>query len=176
MFCIAQKSAAVARIRLIFGAMILVGGCTSPTTPLSPTTAIPSTVPPAPRSGPSAAVLVATVFTVHPNSPNAPAQRGPRFTYQATLRLKEVGGVSGATVTSLILFYAGTLGGDHACFSQVTRIAPSGTWDMNSLSYCEPGPPSSNTELESVSFEVSYVDDLGRAGKLVGETTVVQRQ
>jgi hypothetical protein len=70
-----------------------------------------------------------------------------------------------------MLFYDGTLGGDSACLYNVSRIAPSGTWDMNSLGYCAPAP-SSDRELATVSFEVDYVDDLGRVGKLVGDTIV----
>jgi hypothetical protein len=46
---------------------------------------------------------------------------------------------------------------------------------MNSLSYCAPAP-SADRELTTVSFEVRYIDDLGRAGKLVGDTSVSRYQ
>ena len=156
------------RVAMIPAMMLVLGGCTGQTTPPLPTA--PTATSPQP-SGSSAAVLVATMFTVQAADNYVQGQSLPRYSYGATLRLAEVSGLSGALVTSLALFYDGTLGGDYACLYNVNRIAPGGTWDMNSLSYCAPAP-SADRELRTVSFEVRYIDDLGRAGKLVGDTIV----
>jgi len=120
----------------------------------SPTAVAPSPTAPA---GPSNAVLVFRTLTARPISGSTPGQ----VWYELKVVLAETGGRSGASIATPVVTSPGNT--DYGC-AMLSRIEPGGTWDMDSLGYCAPGPFATATPTVTVSF----TDDEGHQGVLRG--------
>jgi hypothetical protein len=145
---------------LLFLISAMACGGASPTTPTA-------TPPPSVPGGQVTAVLAVSTFTVtrHPTS----SATSDWVDYDVKVKLSEVGGNSGALLQSVALS-SPSMGTDYGCSgSQIPKINPGGTWDMDSWGYCAPGvyiPKSVANEPATVTLSVRFVDNDGRAGSL----------
>jgi hypothetical protein len=79
--------------------------------------------------------------------------------------LAETGGISGATIQSLVTSIPGnTSTSDIGCWVRPMRVQPGSMLELTPtvLGYCS--PTLNPAGLESVSLRVNYIDDDGRAG------------
>lgn len=90
-----------------------------------------------------------------------------------TLRLSETGGMSGATLTKLVLSALPGGGADLGCGPPLVRIDPGGTWDMASLGYCA-REPTTSSPASSLVASVEFADDDGRIGSFEATAIVIK--
>lgn len=139
---------------------ICAAGCHGPWVPSAPSPPpnVPA-VPPPDRNSAGAAVLEVVSFAVV-------EYRGAwSFQYSTALQLKEVGGKSGVTISSLRVSVEGGTS-DSDCLPQTVRIEPGGTWNIGDLGYCAPYAQSP-TAVSRATFQAVVRDDLGTIGALV---------
>ncbi len=118
-------------------------------------------------SGPPTATLRVSAFTVVSRAAMNSAG------YAVDLQLSEIGGTSGAMLTSLVLSALPGGATDSGCGPPMVRIDPGATWDMASLGYCALEPPGS--DASSLVVYVGFTDDDGRVGSLKATTSVIYR-
>jgi hypothetical protein len=116
---------------------------------------------------PSTAVLAVSTFTVR-----APSGGKGFFAYDLKIGLSEIGGKSGATLTSFVILMSN---GDKefGCVPNLQRVAPGATWDMENLGYCTPTPGTSQP-VSDISVQVTFYDDEGHRGIVEASTPVTQ--
>jgi hypothetical protein len=56
----------------------------------------------------------------------------------------------------------------------VSRVQPGGTWNMDSLGYCAPGPAEGRSPTATLTVIVDFGDDDGRTGTLTATVQVTE--
>lgn len=128
----------------------------------------PSPISPTPPPGPAMATLAVSTFTAAVRPPSMSS-----FGYAVTLRLSETGGMSGATLTKLVLSALPGGGADLGCGPPLVRIDRGGTWDMASLGYCA-REPTTSSPASSLVASVEFADDDGRVGSFEATAIVIK--
>ena len=154
------------RLVTLLAVTLLVVGCDQPATPTTPTA--PAT-PTAPTVQPTPATLQSRAVIAVRNPVAIPYSSSGDHDFFFTL--VETGGMSGATIQSLVTSIPGSKStADIGCWVRPMRIQPSSILELTPavLGYCSPTLNPSG--LESVSLRVNYFDDAGRLGAT--ETTI----